>query len=506
MAESETHKTGDEALHQLDETTESRGDSRPLGTTDELRSLYKSRERSLSRGRDERRDQRDAYLESLKGNAALRSNLETGYHNLDADDAEVWRKCREQRSQYTAPGPGGDQAERAISTPRWEFPKQQDSRPVIPSGTLRSPSPRRPIQRQRSSRRADDSDDSESTTTSTGSRGPRPRGPYMRPDKYDGTSVELREYLGHFNVVADVNKWNTSEKGMYLAGSLTGEARRILTDFREAEYRDWTLLVSKLEERFDPKCQEESHRAALRNRSRQKKETPQEFGYAIRRLVNRSYPHLNEAARETIALEHFMRGHTEVNLKVMALMKNLQTIEEAATFVAQYESAQPPRAVKPINTLEVKPTALPTEEAVMQLNEPSQTTGPRLPYIKGLFEAQDKKTNQVLELLKALLQKEGAGAARQNQYRGGGYNQRGPERAPHQGATGVRPNPAHVPAANAPQYPPRECWNCRQSGHISRNCPNKEQTLRLLQRVTDALTGEGEDLDGPWTENEEGPS
>ena len=277
----------------------------------------------------------------------------------------------------------------------------------------------------------------------------------MQPDKYDGTSMEWPEYMSHFMVVSEVNQWTKLEKGLYLASSLTGEARRILTGLKPAECRSWDTLVERLGKRFEPACQEETYRAALRGRMRKSRETPQAYAQAIRRLVERSYPHLGEDAHETIALESFLKGHADGDMKLMVLMRDNHTLEEATAFITQYESVKR-KTVKPVRTLLQDPAE---EEPLAHLaallrgsrKDEKIDSGPRLPYFKGLFEAQDKKMERVLELLGTIAE----GMSRKR-------SDAAPFSAPPQRAGA------------------RECWLCKKPGHISRECPMQPKDIRGL--------------------------
>ena len=289
------------------------------------------------------------------------------------------------------------------------------------------------------------------------------------PDKFDGTSLEWPEYLRHFMVVAEVNQWNRLEKGLYLASSLTGEARRILTGLKPEQCRSFAVLVERLGKRFDPACQEETHRAALRGRMRKTAETSQAYAQSIRRLVERSYPHLGEEAHETIALESFLKGHADGDMKLMALMRDMKTLEEATAFITQYESVNR-KPVKPVRMLKPEDEQ---DEPLLQLaallrggkkDDGNKDTGPRLPYFKGLFEAQDKKMDRVLELLGTVVE---------------GMTKK------EDGATA-----STVPTERTG---PKECWLCKKPGHFSRECPQRPKDIRALASLLQRL---GEDMDG----------
>lgn len=342
----------------------------------------------------------------------------------------------------------------------------------------------RPMHRKGGRRRRVQSPDEEgSTSGSDGCRGHGRR--QILPDKFDGTSVEWPEYLSHFQVVAEVNRWDDLEKGLYLASSLTGEARRILTGLKPTQHREFDVLVERLGRRFDPACQEESHRAALRGRTRKSGETPQTYAQVIRRLVEKSYPQLGEEAHETIALESFLKGHTDGEMKLMALMRNMQTLEEAVAFVTQYESVNR-KPVKPIRMLAAdeeddetlrRMTALLKGGRASGSKDDKTNLGVRLPYFKGLFEAQDRKMDKILDLLGTLME-EGKG------------------RKTYAAAV-----------ASAPQKGSgKECWLCKKPGHISRECPDRPKDVKsLLSLMLTLAAAEDSETEERTEEADEAP-
>ena len=337
------------------------------------------------------------------------------------------------------------------------------------------------------------------------------------PERYDGTNVELREYLNQFLVLTKLNDWTEQEKGLYLASSLTGVARGILNDMTPMEREDFDSLAQKLQQRFEPACREEAFRAELRVRQRRRTETPSEFGHAVKNLVTKAYPDLNERAKETIALEAYWNGHPDGEMRVMALMKAPKTVEEAGGFVTQYESVKPAptgrRVSKPINAVQADQEegsskwdqmadlligAVTTNKPKDGVNKPTEgkwpnRTGgggnwrkdqPNRPSLaevltsalKKALEDPLKKIDGVLELMQKFQRDKKPGTERVLTDKEKGVNEsseasnsREPKRAWNFNRRS--PNPATSDT---------ECWRCKNKGHYARDCPLKAQMCATM--------------------------
>ncbi len=157
----------------------------------------------------------------------------------------------------------------------------------------------------------------------------------------------------------------------------------------------------------------------------------------------------------------------------------------------RFESTRPARVNKPVHCVgeEVLPergmdelVAALQQEVTRIGDRPAPQTGLaapgiRLPYIKGLFEAQDLKATRMLELLQRLV--EGLKA------------DRGPvpervERRPLEGRPeAVRGAPARFDAGQGP----RACWECQGEGHFRRDCPKRVKRLAALEQLMEAVQG-----------------
>ena len=84
----------------------------------------------------------------------------------------------------------------------------------------------------------------------------RIRKPVKLPEDFDGKQP-LKEYLLHFERCSLINGWTEEEKAMFLAASLRGESRKLLSVLTESEGRQYTKIVERLQLRFGVEKQRE---------------------------------------------------------------------------------------------------------------------------------------------------------------------------------------------------------------------------------------------------------
>ena len=129
------------------------------------------------------------------------------------------------------------------------------------------------------------------------------------PDKFDGKSVEMQDYLVLFEQVAAWNNWGYDEKGLLLSMCLKGAAQNLLTDLPSQAVRDYNLLSQALESRFNPSEKGFAYRCEFRSRLRKKKnETPSEYGYALKRLADLAFHKIHNDGREQYTIDQFIHG------------------------------------------------------------------------------------------------------------------------------------------------------------------------------------------------------
>ncbi|XP_070183906.1 uncharacterized protein [Littorina saxatilis] len=158
----------------------------------------------------------------------------------------------------------------------------------------------------------------------------------IQADKYDGTSIDLNDYLEHFDGVSTWNEWTEEEKGIQLSLSLRGAAQQVLGYLQQEEKRDFVALTSALAKRFSPKERVMSYRCEFRNRRRRKQETVEEYGFALCRLATRAYRDMETGARELILIEQFIGGLSEEALRERVQFGHPSTLDEAVSLAGEY--------------------------------------------------------------------------------------------------------------------------------------------------------------------------
>jgi hypothetical protein len=71
----------------------------------------------------------------------------------------------------------------------------------------------------------------------------------IKPQTFDGTE-DFNDFLAHFEILVTLHGWDYMTKSLYLASSLSGNARSILTELNEVQRTDYKSLVDLLNRRF----------------------------------------------------------------------------------------------------------------------------------------------------------------------------------------------------------------------------------------------------------------
>ncbi|KAL9964426.1 hypothetical protein ACROYT_G028068 [Oculina patagonica] len=166
--------------------------------------------------------------------------------------------------------------------------------------------------------------------------------PLITPSLFDGKS-SWEDYQVQFELIAELNGWDTSVMAIFLAASLSGSAQAVLSDLDESSRKDYHALKGALALRFGNGGQKELFRSELKNRMRQKGETLPELSQAIQRLVRQAYPDAPQSVREVMERDHFLDAipDTDIRWKVLqARPKNLHDSLIVATEVEAFRKSE----------------------------------------------------------------------------------------------------------------------------------------------------------------------
>lgn len=201
-----------------------------------------------------------------------------------------------------------------------------------------------------------------------GSPQPRRQKPRMVPDKFDG-SEDWRAYLTHFEHCAAINEWSERDQADWLAASLKGDARMVLTNMGAMVLRSFQAMKERLAARFDPEGRAELYRVQLRARRQKPKETLVFLAQEIRVLVDRAYGTLSEDAKRSLAKDAFLDAIADPDLRMRVLQKRPQTIDEALQDALELEAIS--RAEKERQTAPKAAPVPPNPPKVHRVTDPS---------------------------------------------------------------------------------------------------------------------------------------
>ena len=160
---------------------------------------------------------------------------------------------------------------------------------------------------------------------------------HMKPQTYDGCS-DIGEYLTQFNLISELNGWDESTKALYLASSLTGNARSLLCELSELQKRDYYGLVDTLRRRYGTQNKAEIFRSQLKSITRKEGQSIADLAQSVKKLTRQAYPDAHSDLIEILALDHFIDSLNDADIRLRLRECCPKTVMEAETIAVRLET------------------------------------------------------------------------------------------------------------------------------------------------------------------------
>ena len=256
--------------------------------------------------------------------------------------------------------------------------------------------------------------------------------PVYMPQTFNGADREWSDWVGQFEMAADVNGWDDALKLKFMALLLSGRARDIYTGLSTESRTDYIQLKEAMGKCLEPCDSADWHRANFLGRRRLHNETIREFGTALRRLISKAYPSADNSTRELFARDHFIEHVGKGDLRVNLRSAKPATLEEAINLASELEL---------IRSLEH--THLTTDTQVRGVVEKSSSEK-QMELLLGVVEG----LRQEVKVLQQTVQSSQAATN-----------------------TGRSQGPRGWDSGRAYQGRGEVCWECGCDRHIKKNCP-----------------------------------
>lgn len=167
---------------------------------------------------------------------------------------------------------------------------------------------------------------------------PRNNGTHkMKPQNFSGNE-DLEDYLTQFDLISDLNNWDHKTKSLYLASSLTGEARGLLNELSPADRKDYAKIVNILTIRFGSENKAEVFRSELQTRTKRRDESLPELAQSIKKLTRKAYPSASSNVIETLALDYFIDAIPFREVRIRLREVNPKTLSEAEKIAVRLDA------------------------------------------------------------------------------------------------------------------------------------------------------------------------
>ena len=194
--------------------------------------------------------------------------------------------------------------------------------------------------------------------------------PLVLPEMFAGEE-DVDQWFEHFEDVAAVNAWEGDAMLLWLKVRLTGRARTAFQRLAADAKGTYKQAKKALRERFEPPSKKELYLAELQCRSKKRSEGWAEFAEDVRLLTDKAHPQLEDAAREQLALIHYMGQLSNPQVALGVKQTRPKTLDAAVTATLETESFLPRSNAHGVSQVEEEKENLPVSGAAGETSQPS---------------------------------------------------------------------------------------------------------------------------------------
>ena len=250
---------------------------------------------------------------------------------------------------------------------------------------------------------------------------------------FNGTSA-WQTFIVQFESSAKILKWNQEEKLLYLGVSLKDAAADFAyNEIGEEERNTFDKLKDALADRFSDHRTPAFFQNLLERRNFLSSETTAEYATDLKRLVVKSFPTADQTTRDAIGFKQFLRGLPDQSMvSQVGIMAMPPTVDKARAALDQLLNLRDNVCVPGQKVASVATDQLVREIRELKDDIRSLITSQREPFRQSVHEPRPRQS---------------------------------------------------VPEPRSYRRAEPRCYNCNQTGHISRNCPNRRPGGRNPQRL-----------------------
>ena len=145
-------------------------------------------------------------------------------------------------------------------------------------------------------------------------------------------------WIVHFENVASINEWDDAAKLKWLSVHMSGRAHTAFRRFPEEAQRSYADAKRALMRRFEPPAKKDLYVVEFQCRKKDKAEGWGDFADSLKTLVEKAFPDLEAAAKETLALNQYLSQLENQQIAFGVKQRRPSSLVEAVSFTIEMES------------------------------------------------------------------------------------------------------------------------------------------------------------------------